>query len=240
MRGENAWLDAADLIPGGIATIFDVGANVGQTSLELSGLFPEASIWAFEPVASTFAMLEANTGQLTKTQRFPLALNDVPGEAEIHLQPDSGWNSLRKNLDRGLGRTTIRLETLDRFCHLHEIRHINLLKTDTEGNDLAVLKGGAGMLESGAVDAIVCEVGFYAADLGHSNFTDLLAWLQPRSFQFFGLYGVEGLRFVDHPEEPCYPWTNALFLRNALVYARYGTDYAEWISSIRAKSSPPE
>jgi len=37
-----------------VNTLFDVGANVGQSSLRFRKDFPRASIWCFEPVKSTY------------------------------------------------------------------------------------------------------------------------------------------------------------------------------------------
>ncbi len=40
---------------------FDVGANIGNYALELRRHFPNAEIYSFEPVKSTFAVLAKNT-----------------------------------------------------------------------------------------------------------------------------------------------------------------------------------
>jgi tRNA1(Val) A37 N6-methylase TrmN6 len=40
--------------PYNVKTIFDVGANIGQTSLFLSHHFPQADIFAFEPIKDTY------------------------------------------------------------------------------------------------------------------------------------------------------------------------------------------
>ncbi|MEO1559276.1 MAG: FkbM family methyltransferase, partial [Cyanobacteria bacterium J06632_19] len=41
-----------------IKTIFDAGANVGQTSLFLNRYFPQANIYAFEPIKTTYETLK--------------------------------------------------------------------------------------------------------------------------------------------------------------------------------------
>jgi FkbM family methyltransferase len=233
VRGDCPWADASELIPGQISMVFDVGANTGQTAKELSQTFPAAAIYSFEPVASTFADLERNTHGLGRVQCFQIGLSSSARAVDIHRQMDSGWNSVSKSIDRGLGKTTIRLETIDAFCLQRGIGRVNILKTDTEGHDLHVLKGAAKLLSEGAIDAIYCEVGFHCEDVGHTHFPAVLEYLQSHSFQFYGLYGLDGIKFVDHPVEPCYPWTNALFVRNALVQARYGEEYAIWLSSFQ-------
>jgi tRNA1(Val) A37 N6-methylase TrmN6 len=45
-----------------LQTVFDVGANVGQTALYFNKHFPNANIYSFEPVKGTFGTLESNVG----------------------------------------------------------------------------------------------------------------------------------------------------------------------------------
>ena len=42
-------------------TIFDIGANIGQTSLEMLDHFPNATIHCFEPIAEFFKELTDST-----------------------------------------------------------------------------------------------------------------------------------------------------------------------------------
>jgi hypothetical protein len=48
--------DCADIGRSGckISTIFDVGANVGQSALKFQEAFPRARIHSFEPVSATY------------------------------------------------------------------------------------------------------------------------------------------------------------------------------------------
>jgi hypothetical protein len=89
------------------------------------------------------------------------------------------------------------------------------------------------MLSQGHVDVIYSEVGFYTEDVGHTYFCELLAYLQSVRFQLFALYGFGGLKYIEDSAEPCYPWANALFVRNALVQAKYGEEYRRWLAGIR-------
>src|SRR5206468_6751879 len=73
--------------------IFDVGANVGQ-SIDLFGrLFPESSIYAFEPAADCFALLK---GKYTneKVRLSQLALSSSDGSREFFYYQRSVLNSL--------------------------------------------------------------------------------------------------------------------------------------------------
>lgn len=237
-RGESPWADAANLI-GDVRLIFDVGANVGQTSSHLALQFPEAAIYAFEPVPFSYALLKANTDPIPQVTAFSHGFSSTRASETIFVQEDSGWHSVSKNIDRGLGTTEIALNTIDAFCLERGVSHINILKTDTEGHDLAVLTGAKAMLSEARVDAVYSEVGFYREDAGHTNFCDMLVYLQQLDFQFMGLYDVDGIQYIANDVEPCYPWTNALFIRNKFVQAKYGDSYTSWLSGIRPPRAAP-
>lgn len=67
--------------PRSIQNILDVGANVGQTTIELRKAFPCGTIHAFEPVGSTFRELLQNVGRMPKVHCHQLALCDQRGTA---------------------------------------------------------------------------------------------------------------------------------------------------------------
>jgi hypothetical protein len=48
-----------------VNTIFDVGANIGQTALYFNKHFPGADIYSFEPVKATFNTLKNTVGHLS-------------------------------------------------------------------------------------------------------------------------------------------------------------------------------
>src|SRR6185312_9681427 len=76
------------------ACVFDVGANIGLFSLYVKGIQPRARIYAFEPIASTFALLKGNTeaygaGIVVEN----LGLSDRDGTAVFRHYPKMSVNS---------------------------------------------------------------------------------------------------------------------------------------------------
>jgi FkbM family methyltransferase len=62
-------------LPGCIPNvIFDVGANTGNTAIGLARSFPDATVYAFEPVAATFSKMSRNVLPHPHIQPFNLAL----------------------------------------------------------------------------------------------------------------------------------------------------------------------
>jgi FkbM family methyltransferase len=150
-----------------VSIIFDVGANTGQTSQEMRSAFPDAQIHAFEPHPETFRRLQTSA---TKNQfsAYQLALGDREGDATLYEYAASGDGSLINSLtpnarfaiQHGYSAAALRsvgCTTIDGFCAKHNIDHINVLKVDTEGYDLHVLRGAEVMLAQERVGFVYVE-----------------------------------------------------------------------------------
>jgi FkbM family methyltransferase len=150
-----------------ITTIFDVGANTGQTSREARCAFPDARIYAFEPHPETFKRLQASAAK-DGLLIYQLALGDKDGEATLYEYAASGDGSLINSLTPNARfallhgysaavHRSVACSTIDRFCEQHGIDYIDVLKVDTEGFDLHVLRGAGKMLEQNCVGFIYVE-----------------------------------------------------------------------------------
>jgi 31-O-methyltransferase len=84
-------------VPDG-ATVFDVGANIGLFSAALARRRRNLKLHLFEPVPSTFAILERNAQSLlagAEVELHGVALGERPGRATLELNP-------RWSLDAGI------------------------------------------------------------------------------------------------------------------------------------------
>jgi FkbM family methyltransferase len=211
-----------------LSIIFDVGANVGTTAQLFSSTFESSVVLSFEPVEGTYRELVANTTELKGVRCFNIGLSDKPAVHEVHAARRSSWNSIDKGVDYGLGKVQMRVDTIDAFCQSHSIETIDLLKTDTEGHDLSVLRGANRMFDSGKIRAVYSEVGFYANDRGHAYFCDVLRFLQNKHFQIFDFYHVLS-HYIENREHSDYPWSNVLFIRNDIIDSLCRPHYLRWL-----------
>ena len=186
-------------------TIFDVGANVGQSALRFAERFPEATIWSFEPFEAAFAELEQAT-RGTKIRCFQLAFGAEAFTATVPLAPKSVSNSLLASQATAaeVPSETVRVTTLDAFAVEHGVERIDFLKIDTEGFDLAVLQGAERLLTSGAISLVQVEAGMTGKNLKHVPLEALRLHLEERGYDMFGLYeqtpewsGEARLRFTN-------------------------------------------
>lgn len=188
--GINHLVDAVrerDLYP---KTIFDVGANLGQTSVYLRKAFNDSEIYAFEPVGSTFTKLEQNVSD-KRIRTFNFGLGERKQTAEVFLQKSNTLNSLVESLNKPNGLAVseiVEINTIDNFCIDNQIATISLLKIDTEGFGINVLKGADTMLKERRIESIFIEVGFNERDQRHDLFCEVNSVLSSYSFKLFGFY----------------------------------------------------
>ena len=204
-----------------VKVIFDVGANIGQTAAEFSQKFPEAQIHSFEPVADIFQDLQRNTRGLERVRCYDFGLGNSSGTANIYLQEKSVWNSIVTDkqsegnlLTKPLQKVEeIELQTVDFFACNNGIEHIDLLKTDTEGYDLEVIKGAAKYLQENRISFVLSEVGFYKRDRGHTYFPDIHDYLDSQGFQLVDLYGITPAINLHNR----FGFANALFVNSQIA-----------------------
>ncbi len=197
-----------------IELIVDVGANVGETICRYLTNFEHAQIIAFEPVQKTFAALQSKVGSNPRVCCMNLALGAIPGAALVHHQPYSGLNSLSPAINTehpDCGRSEmVTVTTLDRIVQDNDIKHIDLLKIDTEHFELEVIRGAHQALLERRISFIYAEVSFNPEDKRHTLFSELDECL--------GRYHFQQVGFFEHmfcPASSRVEFCNALFALKA-------------------------
>ncbi len=201
-----------------IATLFDVGANVGQTSREALANFPEARVFAFEPHAETYSRLTRELSD-PRLSAHNIALGDRDAAVPLFEYGTEGDGSLINSLipnarfPTQFGYTpkerTTTCVTLDRFCVDHKVDSIDVLKLDTEGADLLVLQGGKRMLSEGRIRFIYTEFNDLTPRDGTKggSLVPIADFIAPFGFRFVATY-------TDYivPEKDMFVCSNALFI----------------------------
>lgn len=165
VSGEKAfikYLISRNLLNTGV--IMDVGANVGHYSMMLRKSNITLPIYAFEPHPAAFkklqsaALLHAFTPvrqgageQCATATMYDYAGNAGSEHASMYKEVITNFRS------SAVDEVSIDLTTIDTFIEANNITDIALLKIDTEGNELNVLKGACNAIEKGLINAIQIE-----------------------------------------------------------------------------------
>lgn len=150
--------------------IFDVGAHHGEALRFYKGIFPDATIYCFEPSPTDFAVLERTASDYKNVNVFNFAIGADAGFGDFYLQDISHLNSLlpvNHNSEDSLGyaktarneQIRVKIESIDSFCNSLELHKIDLLKIDVQGGEVQVLQGAKNAL--GNLEALVVEISLY-------------------------------------------------------------------------------
>jgi len=169
--------------------IFDVGANDGQSIERFSSIFPKSTIHSFEPIKECYEKIIQiyNKNKLIINN---FALGDKDCERIFYINKNSYTSSFFKINDKyedlvnsdGINKSAKKkIKTLDGYVNLHKIKKIDILKIDTQGYELNILKGAKKSLkkkikfielELTIADYYKKKVNFYEIDkvLSKNNF----------------------------------------------------------------------
>lgn len=191
--------------------LFDVGANIGKSTIHFKSLFPDSKVYCFEAVPDTYLILASNLNRLTDVTLYNLALGATEETRRIFLREDNQWNSLIPEINQYLQgqncpSVEVSISTIDKIMADNSIKVIDLLKIDTEGYETEVLRGARSAFEMGGVRSVLLEVGFDKSQLQHSFYLDIFGQLDELGFRFQGIY------------EPSYDKNNSIDFANAFFY----------------------
>lgn len=190
-EGEKNWLKNC-LIDVTAPIVIDVGANQGDYVLDILETNPQTKIYAFEPHPITFKkMLSRITSQ--NFFAYNLAVGKQADKLTLYDYADNDGSqhaSLYKNvIEKIHGGKSMSYEvdviSLDDFAESNDISTIHLLKIDTEGNELQVLKGCKDLLKNRRIKTIQFEFNEMNVESG-SHFKDFWELLLD-----FDLYRVQ-------------------------------------------------
>jgi len=124
--------------------VVDIGANIGvYTVLAAEKVGERGRVIAIEPEPKNYKLLLENI-KLNKFQNVTpvnTALSDHQGWEKLYLSSsDSGGHSLIFPEDRN-SYTSVQVKTLDELLEELDIKKIDLIKIDTEGAEIPILKG---------------------------------------------------------------------------------------------------
>lgn len=179
-----------------IDEVIDVGANVGQFATSMRWLGFKGRIESFEPIPEDFETLTRTMGHDPGWAGHNLALSDSDGLRQLNVMRSTVYSSFNRPIDDQDGANTIvrtipvAVRRLDGVLGPRDLNR-TLLKVDTQGHELAVLRGLGQRLAQ--VRAVMCEASVNAIYAGTPPIDELLSYLGGFDFKpaFYGPVGRE-------------------------------------------------
>ena len=215
--GSNLALDLERWLGTSPRVIFDVGANTGQSMAVFAKLFPDATVFAFEPFPTSFKELKINAAGLSRVQVYPFALGSEQGRKTMFTFEANVTNSLLQSAPESAGlvpdgamasRDPCEIESrrLDSFVRQAGVNRIDFLKVDTQGFELEVLSGAGDFLNPESIGLVQLEMLFSPLYQEQALPSDIFRLMDERQFRFMGLYDV-----ARQHEDGRVKWCDAVF-----------------------------
>ena len=131
--------------------VIEVGSNIGSHTLALAKTVHQGAVFAFEPQPVIFQNLCANMSinSITNTFCFNSALSDEKDEKlyfpNLDFTRENNFGAMSLTNEKNEYSQLANIDTLDnRFA---DLKRLKLLKTDAEGMEVNVLKGGFDLIK---------------------------------------------------------------------------------------------
>jgi FkbM family methyltransferase len=179
--------------------IFDVGANIGDTTKQYRSLFPSSIVYAFEPYPESYAQLVQATHADPSVFPQSIALGSETGKFAMQANVSSVTNSFLETDETAvsywgpgmvetLSRIEVEVSTLEAFCQGHQIDHVDILKLDTQGTETRILRGANQMLREARINLVYTEILMAPTYKGQGKVHEMLELLEERNYVPFSFY----------------------------------------------------
>jgi FkbM family methyltransferase len=170
--------------------ILEAGAHIGIDTIEMATLWPNSTLYAFEPVPNVYKQLKNNTKNYKNILTYPVALSDKTGERILYISSgeSDGSSSLLSPNEHLIEHPNVIFSeqiktsviTINDWVIHNGIKRIDFLWLDMQGHELSVLKNATKILNT--VSAIYTEVSLKEMYHGCDLYPTLCQWLEEHDF----------------------------------------------------------
>ena len=195
-------------------TVYDIGANIGWYSLNVSKAKKNINLLAFEPIPQTFQYLKQNLllNNINNVQAFNFGFSNEDRELYFYYTPEGSGNTSLVDLSGlpSVEKIASSVRKLDNFAVEHKAQ-VDFIKCDVEGAELFVFQGGRETIERCKPIVFTEMLRKWSAKFNyHPN--EIIALFTQHGYQCFVIEGDHLAEFHtmdDKTEE-----TNYLFLHS--------------------------
>ena len=165
LSGEKFFLNKALKNKNHKKIIIDIGANVGNYTINVNNINNNTEIHAIEPMPATYKKLCENLDGIQGVKTYNIAIGKQSEKLTIYDYDDqnSEHASLYKEVitelheSKNISEYRVDVISLDEFCKMNNIENIDILKIDTEGYEYNILSGARKMLTEKRIGIIHFE-----------------------------------------------------------------------------------
>jgi len=175
--------------------IFDIGGNIGITSIYLASIFPDAKIYTFEPLPDNFEILIKNIQKYDNIEAFNIGLGSKNGNFKVYLSDDSENYGGVSFFPHPIGNksdayVSCEVKNINEMMEKINIESIDLIKIDTEGAEYDIL--------TALHEKILRNVSWITGELHGNQDFELLNYLNSLDFSVSMKKQIDSRLFMFH------------------------------------------
>ena len=195
-------------------TIFDIGANVGESVDSLKSFFPNSIVHSFEPNISSYKLLSLHckgySNVYTYNQGLGSSVSDLIFYSNEYPFLSSFLEGGRYSYGKILNQSLLNIQSSDSILYESNEISPNIIKIDVQGFELEVLRGSSRLLQSKSVDLIHIELTYSEMYVNQPSFLEIINLLLSHEYVFVGIYR-------QHFQDNVLSWADALFASKYLL-----------------------
>ena len=184
---------------------FDIGANVGQTTLLLaSAVGPKGKVYSFEPINKTYKKLVTNifaNKQYGNISTFQVAVGstDSYAVAKNDSKTSSGSATCAPQQPGSVvdDSVVVPMLTLDTFVAENSVPRVDLVKIDVEGYEPSVLEGARKTIERFR-PKIVLEISYELLIRAGYTVKDITSYFDSYNYRLVSVQDEKTFRALDY------------------------------------------
>jgi len=216
-------------------TVFDIGANVGETLVEFKEWWPNSIIHCFEPQQECWENLynkikinnysnvfinKFAVGDEEKANAVFYSHDITSGQSGFHKINYESQDSIDQSIliseddvatyeNRLNHERVVEMKKLKNYMNNESINHIDLMKIDTQGHEPEVIRGLSDKLPN--VDVIITELMFYDFYERNLSFSDIEKYLLPAGFRLFDISHIS-----KNPMNGRTDWVDVIYVNDKI------------------------
>lgn len=180
-----------------VDTFIDIGANRGQFALAAMSLFPESTIFSFEPLPSACRVLDLIFQLEDTVTTYEFAIGNESKDGIMHISRKEDSSSLLEISEKqseifpgteSEGFADVQVRRLIDCISRDDLGSKSFLKVDVQGYELEVLLGATELL--GYVSYVYVECSFIQLYKDQATANQVVEYLLANGFILNGIYNV--------------------------------------------------
>lgn len=181
-----------------VRVCFDVGAFRGEYALDMTKVFPHASVYAYEPNPVEFQRLASAAGPDSRIIAIACGMGRRVATAKLHVTAGTASSSLLPVehdavVDWGNSltestATTVNVVTIDSEIERIGIETVDFIKIDAQGFESEILAGAAKSFQARRIRALQIEMLVEKSYVGQAMPHELLTQCHDLGLRLRGIY----------------------------------------------------